>query len=236
MKTATALVAAAAALGATALTAQPAEAPGLGEVLVTANRENVRYAQANRPVAGLRRRADAAVMQLTISSDTREEVGRRQEIHTVLLSALERAPGAGFQLVSGNVQLEPVTKASYKDLPFQWAGRVDTSRVDLLVKAPLDGSAFETQNRLAAFIRSLKGSGRATISTSGTITLTVVNPDQYRDAIVALVAADARHQAAAFGPDFTFNVTGIDGQVNWSQVSSTEVFLYLPYRYVIVPK
>lgn len=74
------------------------------------------------------------------------------------------------------------------------------------------------------------------VSTGGGITLTVVNPDQYRDAIVQLVAGDARHMAALFGPDFTFNVTGIDGQVSWSQVSSTEVFLYIPYRYVIIPK
>ena len=64
----------------------------------------------------------------------------------------------------------------------------------------------------------------------------MVNPDQYRDAIVQLVASDARHAASLFGPDFTFNVTGIDGQISWSQASSTEVFLFIPYRYVIIPK
>lgn len=236
MKAAVAFLAALAAVAATAGLAQQLETPSLGEVLVTGNRDSIPYAQSNRPVVGLRRRADAAVMQLSIVSDSREEPVRRQEIHTVLLAALDRANAAGFELVSGAAQLNRVTKANYKDLPFQYAGRVDTGRVDVLVKTRLEGSAADTRARLQAFIGSIKGSGRATVSTGGGITLTVVNPDQHRHAIVQLVAGDARHMAGLFGPDFTFNVTGIDGQVSWSQVSSTEVFLFIPYRYVITPK
>ncbi len=236
MKLPKALLAVLAAVAATAGLAQQQDTGGLGEVLVTGNRDSIPYAQTNRPVVGLRRRADAAVMPLSIVSDSRDEAVRRQEIHTVLQSALDRANAAGFELVSGSVQLQRVTKANFRDLPFQYAGRVDTGRVDVLVKARLEGSAADTKARLAAFIKSIQGSGRATVSTSGGIVLTVVNPDQYRDAIVALVAGDARRTAALFGPDFTFNVTGIDGQVSWSQVSSTEVFLFVPYRYVIIPK
>lgn len=219
-----------------AAVAQQADAPGLGEVMVTANRQNTRYAQADRPVVGLRRQADAMVMPVTISSDTRDEEIRKKEIHTVLLSALDRAPAAGLDLAWGKVQVAPVTRTNYTDLPFEWAGRVETSKVDLLVRARLDGSVDATRKKLLAFVGSVRGSGRATIETSGGTTLTIVNPDQYRDAIVKLVADDARHMSALFGPDFTFNVTGIDGQIGWSQVSGTEVFLYIPYRYAIVPK
>ena len=64
----------------------------------------------------------------------------------------------------------------------------------------------------------------------------MANPDQYRDAIISLVAEDAKHSAELFGPDFTVNITGIDGQVAWSQISSTEVFLYIPYRLTITPR
>ncbi|MGH6786214.1 MAG: hypothetical protein ACREBO_05245 [Novosphingobium sp.] len=215
--------------------AQPAANAGLGEVLVTANRQNAPFAQQDRPVVGLRRAADSVVMPLVISSDTREALTRNQEIHTVLLAAMERARAAGFELVSGGFRVEPVTAANYKSLPIEWAGRVDTGKVQLLVKAKLEGSAAATQARLQSFVGSLKGSGRANAETSGAITLTVINPDQYRDAIVGLVAADAKYNAAIFGPEFTFNVTGIDGQVAWSQVSSTDVFLYIPYRYTIYP-
>jgi len=219
-----------------AVLAQQAQAPGLGEVMVTANRQNARYAQADRPVIGLRRQADSMVIPVTISSDARDEATRKKEIHTVLLSALDQASAAGLELVSGSVQIEPVTRENYQNLPFEWAGRVDTSKVDLMVKAKLDGSAASSSKKLLGFIGSVRGSGRATIETRGGAILTIVNPDQYREAVIKLVAADAQHAADLFGPSFTFNISGIDGQISWSQVSSAEVFLYIPYRYAIVPK
>jgi hypothetical protein len=210
--------------------------PALGEVMVSSNRQSTRYYQQDRPVVGLRRRADAAVMWFSVTSDTREEPTRRQEIHTVLLGAIDRAAASGFEIVSGNGQLQPVTRENYKSLPIEWAGRVDTGKVNVMVRAKLTGSAEEVQGRLSAFVRSLSKTGRATVETGGAITLTVINPDQYRDQIVSLVAQDAKHNAALFGPEFTFSLTGIDGQVAWSQVSSTDVFLFIPYRYSIVPK
>lgn len=223
-------------LAASAALAQQGKEPSLGEVLVTAQRQNAPFYRQDRPVVGLRRPADAAVMPLTISSDTREEATRKAEIHTVLLAAIDRAAAAGLELVSGNFQLEPVTRDNYKDLGFEWAGRVDTSKVTVLVKSPLGTSADATQKRLKAFIESLGKSGRATVETPGGITLTVVNPDQYRDQIIGLVADDAKHSAALFGPGYNFNISGIDLPVMWSQVSSTEVFLFLPYRYNINPR
>ena len=223
-------------LAAGAAFAQPAEPQGLGEVMVTSNRNGAPYAQQDRPVVGLRRTADAAVMSFTVTSDTRDPETRKQEIHTVLLAAIDKAATSGFEIVSGAFRVEAVTRENYQSLLLQPAGRVDTSQVRVLVKAKLAGTAAETAARLQRFIGSLRGAGRATAEDGGGWTLTVVNPDQYRDAIISLVAEDARHNAALFGSDFTFNITGIDGQVAWSQISSTEVFLYIPYRYSIVPK
>jgi hypothetical protein len=213
-----------------------AQAPGLGEVLVTANRNDARFWQKERPVVGLRRQADGMVMNLTITSDTRDAETRKREIHTALLAAMDRAAASGFQLVTGSVQLEAVTRQNYTDLPLLFAGRVDTSKVDLMVKGKLEGSASATQDRLKAFIASLKGNGRATVETNFSTSLSVEDPDQYRDQIIGMVAEDARRSAAIFGAGFTFNLAGIDGQVMWSQASPTEVFLYIPYRYTIVPK
>lgn len=213
-----------------------AQSPGLGEVLVTASRNDARFWQKERPVVGLRRQADGMVMNLTITSDTRDAETRKREIHTALLAAMDRAAASGFQLVTGTVQLEALTRQNFKDLPLLYAGRVDTSKVDLMVKGKLEGSASAAQDRLKAFIGSLKGNGRATVETNFGTSLSVEDPDQYRDRIIAMVAEDARRSAAIFGPGFTFNLAGIDGQVMWSQASPTEVFLYIPYRYTIVPK
>lgn len=224
------------AIGAPPVFAQQDDPSGLGEVVVTGNRFNTRYAQQDRPVIGLRRQADAAVVPVSISSDTRDEPTRKKEIHAVLLAALDRAPGVGVELVSGTVQLAPVTKANYQDVPFQYAGRVDTSKIDIMLKVKLAGSAAAAEKKLTDFVKATSGSGRATIDKTGGLTLTIVNPDQYRDEIVKLVAEDAKHNAGIFGSDFAFNISGIDGQVAWSQVSRTDVFLYLPYKYTIVPK
>lgn len=216
--------------------AQDASAPGLGEIVVTSNRQNARYAQQDRPVVGLRRQADSVVMSVAVLSDTREEAVRKREINTVLLSALDRAAAAGVEMVTGPFELRPVTKANYQTLPLSSAGRIDTSQANVMIKAKLAGSADATEKRLEAFIKSIPKEGRGAMEQRGGVTLTIINPDQYRDSIVKLVADNARHYAEIFGPNYAVQVSGIDGQISWSQVSDTEVFLYVPYRYTIVPK
>jgi hypothetical protein len=229
--------------GALAVAACPAlgqtnSGPGLGEVIVTSNRQSLQYAQGDRPVVGLRRTADALLMQFFVSSDSRDAETRKNEIHAVILSALNRADAAGMEIVEGNGQVTPVTKANYTDLSIGSGGRIDTGRVELRVKAKLTGSLSATEKRLRDLVKSIPKSGRGIVEgwLGGTTWLTIVDPDQYRNAIIALVAADAKQVAAAFGPEFTFNVSGIDGQVAWTHASSTEVFLYIPYRYTVVPK
>lgn len=236
MKAAFFLVAAILACNAVPTMAQEANAPALGEVVVTANRLNARYAQQDRPVVGLRRQADSAVTQVSISSDSRDAEDRKREIHAMLVSALDRAAASGVELVTGGFELVPVTKANYEELPLVNAGRVDTSQVRFMAKVRLAGSISAAEQKLEAFVKSIPKQGRGAVDNDGGLTLTIVNPDQYRDTIVKLVADNARKYAAMFGPEYAVQVNGIDGQVFWSQVSGTDVFLYVPYRYTIVPK
>lgn len=236
MKALSCLIAAALGGVAAPTAAQETNAPGLGEIVVTANRQSARFAQQDRPVVGLRRQADSAVMQVSVVSDTREEAVRKREIHAVLLAALDRAAAAGVELVRGDFQLIPVTKANYENIQLVSAGRVDTSQAVIMIKTRLSGSALATAEKLKAFIKSVPKDGRGAMEQRGELTLTVINPDQYRDTIIQLVADNARRYAAMFGADYAVQVAGIDGQINWSQVSDTDVFLYVPYRYTIVPK
>ena len=184
---------------ASAIPALAQSSTGLGEVVVTSNRLNARYAQQDRPVIGLRRQADSAVMQVSFSSDSRDEADRKREIHAMLLAAIEKAKAAGLDLVTGNFELVPVTAANYKEVPLFGAGRVDTSRALVMVKAKLTGSTTAAEQRIKAFVKALPKSGRGTIDEARALTLTIIDPDQYREAIVKLVAEDARHQAAIFG-------------------------------------
>lgn len=236
MKRAILLAAAVMASAGAPVGAQEAKPAGLGEIMVSATRQNARYAQAERPVVGLRRQADSAVLQVSFSSDARDADVRKREIHAMLAAALDRAASAGIELVTGSFELTPVSKASYPDLPLFSAGRVDTSQATLLVKVRLAGSTAAAKQRIDAFVKAIPRTGRGAIDKMGSLALTIVDPDQYRDAIVRLVAEDARRNAAAFGPGYGVHVTGVDAQVVWSQISGTEVFLYLPYRYAVHSK
>lgn len=207
-----------------------------GEVVVTAQRASADYLSDEQTVVGLRRTADSAIQPVQFTSDSRDEDMRKREIHAMLEAAIRRADGAGVELVTGEFELTKLTLANFKDLVFGRGQRPDTSEIELYVKASLAGSVGSAQGRIDNFIKAVPPNGRALLEKNGEITLTIINPDQYRDAIVKLVAEDARSRATIFGPEYAVQVTGIDGQIFWSQVSGTDVFLYIPYRYTIVPK
>jgi hypothetical protein len=207
-----------------------------GEILVNSNRQSAPFSQDGRPVIGLRRPADSIVMQVSFSSDTRDAAVRRQEIHAMLQNALDRAAAAGVDMVTGNFGLEPVTKANYKNLYLAVGPRVDTNVVSVMVKMKFAGSIETARQKMQAFVKSVPRSGRGAIDAAQNTSLTIINPDQYRTEIIKLVAEDARKQAAVFGPDYAVQVSGIDNQVFWSQISLSDVFLYIPYKFTIVPK
>ena len=206
---------------------------GLGEVIVTAQRRDGDYYSDEQTVIGLRRMADSAVQNVSFTSDSRDEAGRKREIHAMLTTAIQRSGTAGIQLVTGDLELVPVTMANFRDLIFQQGNRPDTSKIDLMVKAKLAGSTGTAQSRIDNFINTVPPNGRALLEKRGGLTLTIVNPDQYRDEIVKLIAETAKRYATYFGPDYGVEVGGLNEQLAWSQVSGTEVFLYIPYRFTI---
>ena len=207
-----------------------------GEVVVTAQRASADYLSDEQTVVGLRRTADSAIQRIRFTSDSRDEDMRKREIHAMLEAAIRRADGAGVELVTGDFELTKDTLANYKDLAFGRGQRPDTSEIGLFVKASLAGSVGGAQGRIDNFVKSVPPSGRALMEKGGGITLTIINPDQYRPEIVRLVAAEALKTASAFGADYGVEVAGLNEQLIWAQASATEVFLYIPYRFTVRPK
>jgi hypothetical protein len=207
-----------------------------GEIIVTAQRASADYLDDEQPVLGLRKQADSAVQSVQINSDSREEATRKREIHAMLESAINRASGAGVQLVTGDFDLVSVTLANYKELIFRNGNRPDMSTVSFYVKSKLAGSTGSAQGRIDTFIKSVPASGRSLMEKQGGLTLTIINPDQYRESIVKLIASESLKYASYFGPDYGVEVVGLNEQLSWAQASGTEVFLYIPYRFVVKPK
>lgn len=223
----------------------PAQDDGLGEVIVTASRRSVTSLSrdddddASRvPAIGLKRTADSAVWFVTITGDTREAARRQQEIYDMLKNAVQLAGrSGGIELGTGTSVVEPLTMANYRNVPLQGAGRIDTERASFIIKTKLSGGvdAKTALAKVEAFIKAVPPVGRAELTRNTSQTLSIVNPDQYRGAIADLVAADAKAYAARFGPEYRVEVSGIDSPVEWTRAGLTEVMLYIPYSYRIVP-
>lgn len=213
------------------------------------------------PVVGLRRQADSAVRNIEIVSDSREEDMRRSEVRAMLLAAIDRAAREGVTLVTGEYELVEVTRDNWQDqfpgLSGDKAGATDedddsdydddeddapspafaddgsTMRVRLKVKTRLDGSVDNAERKITAFVRAVPVTGRSQIEQHDGLALTIIKPEQYREAIYGRIAEAAKAAVAAYGPDYGLEVTGLSSAIEWQQVSNTEVFLFIRYSFTV---
>ena len=109
----------------------------------------------------------------------------------------------------------------------------DTTTLRLMVKTRLSGTIDEAERKIGAFVKSVPEEGRAQMKQKGAMALTIIKPEQYRDEIYALIAAGAQHAASFYGHEYGLEVTGLDNNVAWEQVSDTELFVYIRYDFAI---
>lgn len=215
-----------------------AQDTGSQEVIVTAMRSQQDGYSASMPVVGLRRSADFAVQEVTITGDTRDADQRQDEIYRMLANAITAAPKAGVQIASGEGTLQAVTLANYRSLALKRDNRPDSQKLSFLVKTPLGAGADAktAEAKIAAFVKTVKPVGRALMETSDDLTFSVVAPDQYRGAIADIIAADAKAMAAKLGDGYGVEIEGLNRPVEWGRSGLSEVLLYIPYKLVILPK
>jgi hypothetical protein len=230
--------------------AVPAGAQNIGEseIIVTGSRiarpnldseDPITTIDTRPPAIGMKRLADFAVQVVTVVGDTRDEQKRRDDIFGMVKKAIELAgKRGGIELATGQLVVEPLTLANYRNLEIEEDDdRDDVEQVSFLVKTRLAAGmdAKAALERIEAFVKAVPAVGRAEMEKEGDLTLSVVGPDQYRAAIVDLVAADAKAMAARLGPAYAVHADGLDQAVQWSRASLTEVYLYVPYSYSVVP-
>jgi hypothetical protein len=186
---------------------------------------------------------------------------RKREVQAMLLDAIDRAKREGLFLVTGQFELVEVTRANWQDQFPDLARKTDadededddddddddeenkpppayeddgsTTFIRLKVKTKLEGSIASAQKKINTFIKGVPATGRSQIEQKGALALTIINPEQYRDEIYRRIAAGAKHAGSFYGPDYGVDVTGLDRDIAWEQVSNTEVFLYIPYDFAI---
>ena len=191
------------------------------------------------PVQMLRRTADFAVQQVIVVSDATDEDEARAEIFAMTRKAIDLSAGAGTLLATGDLLIEPLTAANYKDLEVEDEDDdFDGELVKFLVKVPLAPGidAKTALARIDKFLKAVPAVGRAQMKPYSELTLSVVNPEQYRGAIIDLVARDVTATSARFGAGYGVEVTGLDRTVQWQRAGLTEVQLYLPSATTVRPR
>lgn len=220
------------------------------EIIVTGMRRLVRDDDDDRVVEKpiltpaavqmLRRTADFAVQQVVVVSDTVEEEEARKEVQAMIRKAIDLSAGSGVQLASGELVVEPLTAGNYKDLEIAEIDEDELSgeAAKLLVKVPL-APGIDAKMALAKidkFIKAVPAVGRAEMKAYSELTLSVVDPEQYRGAIIDLVAKDTGNTSGRFGAGYGVEVTGLDKPVQWKRASLTEVQLFLPSNSTVRPR
>lgn len=230
------LIFAAIALLATPAVAQDAS---VEEIVVTGSRM-IEWDPDDIPAVQLFRRADNLIAEVRVVNDTREAAGRRDELIRTLRAMARSAAGrADIDLsIEEEGVLVPLTEDMVSTLTLGFDGsRSDTSVATLIVKTPVraDDTLDSASGRLEAFVDAVQPVGRSLADISGDWQLSIVDPPQYRSAILGLIAGDARQASAAFGAGYSVQVTGIENRVTWRQSGPLDLGLFIPYTLTVVP-
>jgi hypothetical protein len=221
---------------------------GSEEVVVTGmrmlnpdgNRDHVVEIASSTPAAiqMLRRTADFAIQQVMVISDTTDEDEAHAEVYAMTRKAIDIAGGQGVLLATGELVVEPLTAGNFKELKIGEDDDSNGEQLKFLVKVPLAPGidAKTALARIDKFIKAVPAVGRAEIKAYSELTLSVVNPEQYRGAIIDLVAKDTSNTSGRFGTGYGVEVTGLDKPVQWKRASLTEVQLFLPSNSTVRPR
>jgi hypothetical protein len=109
--------------------------------------------------------------------------------------------------------------------------RPDSSYAAVLVKtAVTENDTFdEATARVRAFVAGAPKEGRTEMLLQSDWNLTIVGVEQYRPAMLALIAEDARATAAAFGPDYEVEIDGLQATIQWVQSGPLDLNLFIDY-------
>ncbi len=201
------------------------------EIVVTGSRLQD-YEPTETPYVSLKRRADNLITTVKVVCDTRDPTQRRNELTATLKAMVKAAAAAGIELGIEDEDIvgrfDPATLGEM----IRADTKPDTSYALVTLKTRvLPADTLETATgRIETFIEDTPTTGRTEILDIGDYNLTLIGPERYRAEIIALVSADARKTATAFGESYGVSVEGLTLPVTWYQSGPLELALYIPYR------
>jgi hypothetical protein len=211
-------------------------AQDLQEVMVTGTRS----ADVAVPGTSLKRPGDFILLTVEVSNDSRDGKTRAQEIEATLramLAAAAKDKSIELSVIGDNSLVLPLRLDS-ATLQLVNGKRADTSEATISVKTRIPaqvGNSSALVAKLKDFVTAIKPVGRTIIDGDGGFEISIVNPMQYRDRVIELMAADVKKVTAALGPDYKVVLSGIDQPIQWVRDGMLELTIFVPYRYDVLP-
>ncbi len=223
------------------LTPEPVAAQD--EIVVTGSR--ISRAQSFEEVGGapgvtLVKRGDFLLLEVRIESDARDGAERMSEIASTIDDFLEAADEDStieLSIIESGTTVRTLTRKNYVQ-GISFGGRPDTSVARIRVKTAIPDrveNSADLATKLSRFVAGIEEKGRVTISADGETAVSVVDPYQYRDEVVAKVVDEINAITDALGPDYVAIIEGLDRQVYWDRKGDIELAFSLPYSYEIIP-
>ncbi len=204
------------------------------EIVVTASRyiDSDSGTAAVVPHVTLKRRADNLVTTVRVICDTRDATLRDNELRQTLRDMIKAASASGgtITLSVGDTILVPFDETMIEKSIFP-EGRPDTSYAAVVVKTAVkaDDTYDAAVARVRDFVAATPKTGRTEILADGRWDLTLIGPENNRQELIGLIAADAKQTAGLFGAGFAVDVEGLQSPITWYQSGPLDLDLYIPY-------
>lgn len=216
-----------------------------GEIVVTAQRYSDAYERFSVPHVSMVRRADFVIAEISISSDTRDEAQRNQEVRQALQS-LTRFANRDARISVALIEEDSEEGGQSRVIPYtvekameslRNAGRPDTSMVSISVRTRVtaEDTRESVEERVDNFVSDIPRPGRVEVSVGGS-QLSLTDPRQYRPQLVAAIAADANSVASALGQGYGATLTGLENPIAWRRAGDLDLRLFVPYSMTIIPR
>ena len=188
----------------------------------------------NLPPITIRKTADFLLLQVQVVNDTRDADKRREEIYGTIKGIV--ASAAKVKSLEISTREMTLTLQNYQVRLDEHSNKADTSTVELLFRLPLtptdDVAALTAQ--LRAFTGQVQVVGRSEVF-PGEIGISVKTPERFRYEVIGHIAEDVGKVRQLFNGSFELLVKGLDQRLQWRRVSISELEIYLPYSYDVLP-
>ncbi|ACV26424.1 hypothetical protein [Kangiella koreensis] len=190
------------------------------------------------PAVTLVKPADYLVQQVKLLNDSRDQTLREKELTSTVKDILKSANKSKLiELGVGKEIVYPITLDDLQ-LDFEKGERTDTSVVNLYIKTPINNKnqVEKLVTRINDFIVDISVSGRTEVEKNGELVLSIVNPEKYRQELLAAIAKDVNSTIEIFGDNYKADIDGLSQSLMWERASVSELRLYLEYDFTLIAK